>query len=269
MRAGDDGIDPARGGRDKNAMTVSSRFSRTIGAGLWVAFFAAILLAWVVLWRMAGMAGLDLFGRPAAREAMAAATFGPLFGMWALMMAAMMLPTLVPTLATYAALIRQGAGSRAGWTGVVAGYLAVWIGFAAVIALAQTRLLGHDLVDDFGAVASARAAGALLVLAGLWQFTRAKEICHGVCIAPMTWFLARWRPGAAGGARMGAGLGAFCVGCCWTYMALGFAGGTMNLAWMGIATALMVLEKLPAIGHAVMRPAGALMMAGGIAWGVS
>jgi predicted metal-binding membrane protein len=250
-------------------MMVSPRPSRATGAGLWVAFFAAILLAWAVLWRMAGMAGLDPFGRSVAPAMMTAVTFGPLFGMWALMMAAMMLPTLVPTLATYAALVRQGAGSPGGWAGVVAGYLIVWVGFAAVIALAQAGLRGAGAIDDLGAMGSARAAGALLVLAGLWQFTRAKEICHGVCIAPMTWFLAKWRSGPSGGVRMGAGLGAFCVGCCWTYMALGFAGGTMNLAWMGIATALMVLEKLPAAGHAVMRPAGALMMAGGIVWGVS
>ena len=81
----------------------------------------------------------------------------------------------------------------------------------------------------------------------------------------MAWFLGRWRPGAAGGARMGAGLGAYCVGCCWGIMALGFAGGVMNMLWMGLATLFMVLEKLPQIGHRLTRPAGGLLIAGGLA----
>ena len=63
---------------------------------------------------------------------------------------------------------------------------------------------------------------------------------------------------------MGLGLGAFCVGCCWGFMVLGFVGGVMNLAWMGLATAFMILEKLPQIGHVVTRPMGAILIAGGI-----
>ena len=63
---------------------------------------------------------------------------------------------------------------------------------------------------------------------------------------------------------MGLGLGAFCVGCCWGFMALGFVGGVMSLLWMGLATLFMVLEKLPQIGHRVVRPMGwILIFAGG------
>ena len=107
-------------------------------------------------------------------------------------------------------------------------------------------------------------AAALLVAVGLFQFTRAKEICHGVCHAPMTYFLGHWRPGFAGGLRMGTGLGAFCAGCCWGFMALGFVGGMMSLLWMGLATLFMVVEKLPQIGHHVTKPAGAALILGGI-----
>ncbi len=84
----------------------------------------------------------------------------------------------------------------------------------------------------------------------------------------MGWFLGRWRSGLGGGIRMGAGLGAYCVGCCWTYMVMMFVGGTMNLALMGAATLLMVLEKLPDVGLVLRRPIGLAMVAGGIAWGV-
>jgi len=51
--------------------------------------------------------------------------------------------------------------------------------------------------------------------------------------------------------------------CCWALMALGFIGGTMNLVWMGLATAFMVLEKLPDIGRWLTRPAGFVLFAGG------
>ena len=81
----------------------------------------------------------------------------------------------------------------------------------------------------------------------------------------MTYFLGRWRPGVRGGVRMGAGLGAYCVACCWGFMALGFVGGTMNLLWMGLATTLMILEKLPAVASLVTRPLGAVLILAGAA----
>ena len=48
-------------------------------------------------------------------------------------------------------------------------------------------------------------------------------------------------------------------------MALGFVGGVMNLAWMGLATLFMVLEKLPQIGHVVTKPMGFALSLAGIA----
>jgi len=45
---------------------------------------------------------------------------------------------------------------------------------------------------------------------------------------------------------------------------LGFVGGVMNLLWMGLATLFMVLEKLPQLGHRVVRPLGIAMILGGV-----
>jgi predicted metal-binding membrane protein len=84
----------------------------------------------------------------------------------------------------------------------------------------------------------------------------------------MSYFLGHWRPGAAGGLRMGLGLGAFCAGCCWGFMALGFVGGVMSLLWMGLATLFMVLEKVPEIGHRVTRPIGAGLIFAGLGLGL-
>ncbi|MGC3937680.1 DUF2182 domain-containing protein [Roseobacter sp. EG26] len=244
---------------------------------LWLGFFTAILAAWWVMYAMSIDMDLDLLGRPGemgARMAamdprmpmyMPMANFGPLFAMWAIMMAAMMLPTLVPTLRAYEDLMVSANGTRAGWLGVLLGYFVIWVGFAAVITGAQLGLLFGGIIDMLGVAKSPLVAGALLIIVGLFQFTRAKEICHGVCHAPAMYFLGHWRTGFQGGLGMGLGLGAFCVGCCWGFMSLGFVGGVMNLAWMGLATLFMILEKLPQIGHYVTKPMGVILCAAGLA----
>ncbi|WP_299551251.1 DUF2182 domain-containing protein [uncultured Tateyamaria sp.] len=250
--------------------------SHIVRSTLWLGFFGAILASWWVLYSMSLSMDVDLFGRPGdmgARMAamdprmpmyMPMANFGPLFAMWAIMMAAMMLPTLVPTLRSYEDLMVSANGTRAGWLGVLLGYFVVWVAFAALISAVQLALLYGGIIDMLGIPKTTTFAGLLLLAVGLFQFTRAKEICHGVCHSPMTYFLGHWRTGFAGGLRMGLGLGAFCVGCCWGFMALGFVGGVMSLLWMGLATLFMVIEKLPQIGHVVAKPMGVLLVLGGI-----
>ena len=190
--------------------------------------------------------------------------FLPLFGMWAVMMAAMMLPTMVPTLKSYEDLMISADGTRIGWIGLLLGYSIIWVTFSALITAFQLSLLSLGLVDMMGKVKSVWISSALLIIAGAFQFTRAKEVCHGICHSPMSYFLGNWKIGFNGGLRMGLGLGAFCVGCCWLFMVLGFAGGVMNFLWMGLATLFMVIEKLPAIGYYVIKPMGAILIASGI-----
>ena len=243
----------------------------------WLTFFAIILASWVWMYMMAIGMGLDVLGRandmaermammdPRMDMAMPMAEFGPLFMMWAGMMAAMMLPTLVPTLQTYERLMISADGTRAGWVGVVLGYFVTWVAFAALITGAQLGLLFGGVIDMLGRPAIAGFGAALLIVVGLFQFTRTKEVCHGVCHSPMGYFLGHWQTGFKGGTRMGLGLGAYCVVCCWGFMALGFVGGMMNLAWMGLATLIMVIEKLPEIGHHIRKPLGFALIAAGIA----
>jgi len=198
-------------------------------------------------------------------EAMAMMTaFGPLWAMWAIMMAAMMLPTMVPTMQSYEALIRRGAGNWGGLLAVLAGYLVVWAGFAAAITLAQLGLFRAGIIDMMGLSQYRLVTAALLVVVGLYQFTPQKDACHGVCHSPTLYFLGHWKPGTLGGLRMGTGLGAYCVGCCWGFMALGFVGGVMSLLWMGLATLVMILEKIPAIGQFLLRPVGVLLILAGL-----
>lgn len=236
----------------------------------WLAFFAAILACWAWLYWMSWSMGLDLVGsvRPGAMMPMEMmqdmARFWPLFLMWAVMMGAMMLPTLVPTLTSYEDLMVSADGTRPGWLGVLAGYSLVWVAVAAVITVLQLVLVQVGLIDRMGIARSSYTSAILLIVVGLYQFTWAKQVCHGVCHAPMHYFLGHWRTGWRGGVRMGAGLGLFCAGCCWGFMALGFVGGVMSLLWMGLATAIMVLEKLPQVAAYVTKPVGVVLVAAGI-----
>ncbi|MEO9862768.1 MAG: DUF2182 domain-containing protein [Yoonia sp.] len=231
---------------------------------LWVLFFAAILGAWAFMFMMARMSGVDVIGRSVGMNMMPMTSFGALFPMWAIMMAAMMLPTMVPTLRNYEALMKSADGTRAGWIGVLIGYFITWVGFAALISIVQVLLIQWNVVDSLGISTTGWFAAGLLIVVGAFQFTRAKEICHGVCHSPMTYFLGHWKTGFGGGLRMGLGLGAFCVGCCWGFMALGFVGGVMSLLWMGLATLFMIFEKLPQIGHRLTKPAGVILIGAGL-----
>ena len=76
-----------------------------------------------------------------------------------------------------------------------------------------------------------------------------------------TFFMQHW---ASGPWRMGLRLGAVCLGCCWALMLLAFVGGVMSLAFMGLATVMMVLEKLPQLGDRLTRPLGITLIGAGV-----
>ena len=62
--------------------------------------------------------------------------------------------------------------------------------------------------------------------------------------------------------KMGLRLGLSCLGCCWMLMLLGFVGGTMSLMFMGLATVVMVFEKLPKLGDYITKPLGYALLVG-------
>jgi predicted metal-binding membrane protein len=93
----------------------------------------------------------------------------------------------------------------------------------------------------------------MLLTAGVFQFSRAKNACLTRCRSPLAFFLAEWRDGNAGALKLGLRHGSYCVGCCWALMALMFVAGAMNLLWMGVLMIFILGEKLapPAwrLGH--------------------
>lgn len=235
----------------------------------WLAFFGLILMAWGLLFAMqpendwASLYGADFWAALCA-PLTAQSGYDAIFAMWALMSAAMMAPTFVPTLMTFQDLTHTDAANATSRAALLAGYITIWIGFSAVAAMAQLGLARFDLIAGSGASTSYWLSAGLLAGAGLYQFSALKESCLSKCRAPLTFFLGNWRDGWTGAASMGLQLGLVCLGCCWALMTLGFVGGVMNTVWMGIATVLMVLEKLPQIGRYVTKPLGVALLAGAV-----
>jgi predicted metal-binding membrane protein len=58
--------------------------------------------------------------------------------------------------------------------------------------------------------------------------------------------------------------GAYCVGCCWVLMALLFTIGLMNLLWVAVIAAFVLVEKLMPAGPLIGRAGAALMLGAGV-----
>jgi len=243
-------------------------------AGAWVAFFAIVAAAWAGLF-LIGHDGLDgAILLPGLLDPEAWLQFcitpspptaaGITFLMWGLMVLGMMLPAATPLLATFSRLpLGGGNGSTtARWWAMATGHACVWLGFALVAAALQIALAGAGLLTSHGVSVSGGLSVLLLAMAGLYQFSPLKAACLSRCRSPMRFLIANWRDGLVGAWRMGLSHGLDCLGCCWALMLLAFIGGSMNPAWMGVATALMILEKLQHLGRAVSAPLGVLLLAG-------
>lgn len=190
-----------------------------------------------------------------------------LFVMWWTMMMAMMLPSAAPAILTYGALSGKFSekGAYAAPLGYfVAGYALIWTGFSVAAVALQLLLADVIALSMMMAVTSALVGGALLVAAGLYQFSPLKAACLRNCQTPLMFLGRRWQPGHRGALRMGLLHGLYCLGCCWVLMGLLFYGGVMELRWI-IGLALYVAaEKLIPAGNRLSQFTGLLL----IGWGV-
>jgi predicted metal-binding membrane protein len=189
-----------------------------------------------------------------------------LFAMWVVMMAGMMLPSAAPTLLLYAGVVRKSLdGDR---TPVyvytfAGGYLLVWTAFGLLATVLQ-RLLARWLLLSPMMESRGWLGGALLIVAGLYQLTPYKRTCLESCRSPAAFISGHWRTGAMGALRLGIAHGTYCLGCCWALMLLLFAGGVMNLWWIGALTIFVLLEKLAPLGAQGGRLSGLLILALGL-----
>ena len=188
------------------------------------------------------------------------------FVMWMVMMIAMMTPSAAPVLLLVAKArgprTERGAPLAVAYFGL--GYLTVWLGFSACAALIQSALRSAALLSSAMAASSPRLAGAILIAAGIYQLTPLKGGCLSQCQSPLGFLMSNWRDGNIGAFRMGFRHGTYCLGCCWALMCVLFAVGVMNLAWVGVLCAFVLLEKLGPTGIRVARAGGVVMVACGV-----
>jgi predicted metal-binding membrane protein len=188
------------------------------------------------------------------------------FAMWWVMMFGMMLPSAAPMILTFDAVQRRRQERAQAYVPTamfVAGYLLVWGLFSVAATAAQWALQQAALLSPMLAPVSPLLGGVLFVLAGIYQFSPLKHACLSHCRSPFA-FVLHWRDGWTGALRMGVGHGLYCLGCCWVLMALLFATGVMNLAWVAAIAAFVFAEKLLPGGFWISRVGGGAMAAFGV-----
>ncbi len=248
-----------------------------VAAGL--AVICALAWRWIAVGAGTGMnaAAMTSWAFPPATE-MASMTrpwnlhyWGLMAAMWWVMMIAMMVPSAAPMILLYARVARQG--QRRGQisaghlpTGVFAlGYLVVWLGFSAVATVLQA------VAESAGALHGMMMwstvpwlSAGILIAAGLYQLSPLKNVCLTHCRSPVAFLSGHWRNGSMGAFRMGLDHGAYCLGCCWSLMALLFVGGVMNLVWIAGLAIFVLVEKLAPGGPWIGRVGGVALIIGGL-----
>jgi len=188
--------------------------------------------------------------------------------MWWIMMIAMMTPSAAPMILLYARVVRhaQRQGQMApavvptAWFAL--GYLIAWLAFSTAAVSVQWGLERLGLVHMMMMWSLDKwLSAAFLFAAGAYQLSPLKEICLRSCRSPFEFLSRHWRRGRAGALRMGLGHGLYCVGCCWTVMALLFVGGIMNLLWIAGLALFVLIEKVAPFGRRIGRLAGVAMLA--------
>ena len=205
---------------------------------------------------------------PAARP-WTPATFVFMFAMWAVMMVGMMLPSAAPMLLIHARVARQSMArgrpfAPTAW--FAGGYLVSWVFFSAGATVAQWAFDQALLMTPMMTSASPYLGAGILIAAGLYQWSPLKDACLTQCQAPLL-FIQRhggFRRDAPGSLRLGLRHGLYCVGCCWTLMALLFVGGVMNVLWIAAIAIFVLLEKAVPASRLVSRLAGTALVAAGV-----
>jgi len=238
---------------------------------------AVVVLAWAYLfylaWDMqrsmnAGSMQMDVGMAMSQVRPWTGVDFGLMFLMWAVMMMAMMVPTAAPMILTFATINRKRLEQQQPFvpTSVfLLGYVLVWSGFSATATGAQWGLYTAALLSPMMASTSPFLGAALLLAAGIFQWSPIKYACLSHCRSPLGFIMTEWREGTKGALTMGLRHGAFCLGCCWVLMALLFVLGVMNLLWIAALAGFVLLEKVVPAGIWLGRLTGLLLMGWG-AW---
>ncbi len=189
-----------------------------------------------------------------------------MFMVWMIMTIAMMLPTAAPMLRTYAEIADTAARKNQPAVPLVvlaAGYLTVWAGFSLLATLLQSAVIAAGGAVDPSSPVIGFVGGAILILAGIYQFSSLKNACLVKCRNPFTIIFAQWSNKRTDIFKLGSQQGLFCLGCCWALMLVMLSVGTMNLVWMAFLTLFTLLEKTGS-GTMITRIFGIVLLAWGL-----
>ena len=228
-------------------------------------------LGWLALGLLySGMTPLEAIcrGLAVSGAAWGAGGFAIVALMWGAMTLAMMLPSAAPMILTYAEIADTAArkGERIVSPFVLAaGYMLVWLGFAAAATVAQYAFTRAALLDTGMQSASGLFSGAIFIGAGVYQFSALKHACLTQCRSPFPFFFTNWATTPRGVFRLGLKQGLYCLGCCWAMMLVMFAVGVMNVLWMAALGVLMTFEKIGS-GRRFTHVVGVALIVAGIAF---
>jgi predicted metal-binding membrane protein len=255
----------------------SGSFATGIGRRDRVVIWSCVLLAAALAWTYLVFLDRQMSSSALAAEAMAkmgmalgapwrASDVFFTFLMWSVMMIGMMSASAIPVLLLFGEMQARRGSSRVSLPVLLlaSGYLSVWLGFSAAATLAQWALREAALLSATLAASSAPLGGGILIAAGAYQLTPVKSACLRRCQSPLGFLMTHWHEGDRGAVRMGLLHGTNCLGCCWALMTVLFAVGVMNLAWIALLTAFILLEKAGVGGLKLVRVAGAIMIVAGI-----
>lgn len=225
--------------------------------------------------RYAYMAAMS--GTPMAGRWMISAIWTPMCGqtwwhaaasfacMWAVMMPAMMLPALMPMLLREQAHRNESSSVRYGLLSILAGagYFAVWMLVGCAVFPLGAALAAIAIRVPALAHAAPAAAGAVVVLASLLQFTswKAKRLacCHAMRRG--TW---RAPDRARTALRHGVRIGLHCASCCGNWMVVLLALGVMDWRAMAVVTAAIAAERVMPCRGRVVKIIGLTGIAAGV-----
>lgn len=185
-------------------------------------------------------------------------------GMWMAMMLAMMLPSLVPALWRYRAALGRAGAARPGPLATLAGagYFLVWNAFGAAVFPLGAVLAAIELRQPALARAVPLVSGAVVLLAGAFQFspwkTRRLDACGGLSSGDGSLPVR-----AAAAWRAGLRLGWHCSGNCVGFTAILLVLGAMDLGVMALVTVAITAERLVPARHGATRTIGLVMLVAG------
>ncbi len=190
-----------------------------------------------------------------------------MFLMWAVMMVAMMVPSAAPMVLMFATVNRQRRARTAPYvpTAVFAlGYVVVWAVFSLAATLTQWGLNEAALLSSMMRSTTTVLGGLLLMVAGVFQWTPLKEACLAHCRSPLGVIMTHWREGRLGAFLMGLHHGTFSVGFSCEIMTLLFVKLVMNLLWVAVLAAFVLVEKVVPAKRRLSQVTGGLL----VAWGL-